>query len=516
MEDYRTASKLITPNCYMASIDLKDAYFLINITESQRKYLRFKYRSHPNCHESIYEFTCLPFGLCTAPYVFTKLLKPVMEYLRNKDLMSVIYLDDILCFGQSFEECNFNVNYTMNLLKYLGFIINKEKSSLTPKQECKFLGFIYDSKNMLLKLPNDKKIKIRKCLDTFLHKRKCKLRDFARLIGLLISACPAVQYSWLYTKMFERHKYLCLLENPSYEQYIDLPSNLINDFYWWLNHINNANSPLRFNQFDYEIFSDASLSGWGAFCNNTEASGHWKQNESCLHINELELKAAFLALKVFAKDLCYVDILLRIDNTTAICCINRMGSVQYPHLNKITREIWQWCETRNIYVFASYINSKENKEADTLSRKSFQDTEWELADYAFEKLTRTFGNFEVDLFASRCNAKCETYVTWKIDPDAWAVDAFTVSWKNLNFYAFPPFILILKVLRKIITDQSEGVVVVPYWPSQPWFPLFKKLVCSSCIYFEPDINLLTSPFRVPHNLHRTLGLLAAKLSGKNI
>lgn len=104
-----------------------------------------------------------------------------------------------------------------------------------------------------------------------------------------------------------------------------------------------------------------------------------------------------------------------------------MGSVQYPHLNKITKEIWQWCETRNIYVFTSYINRKDNTEADILSRKSFQDTEWELADYAFEKFNQAYGNFEVDLFASRCNAKCETYITWKIDPDAWAVDAFTLS-----------------------------------------------------------------------------------------
>lgn len=72
------------------------------------------------------------------------------------------------------------------------------------------------------------------------------------------------------------------------------------------------------------------------------------------------------------------------------------------------------------------------------------------------------------------------------------------------------------MLRKIIADKAEGVVIVPDWPTQPWFPLFKKLICSPCIYFDPDVNLLTSPFRSSHKMHQTLRLVAAKLSGKLI
>lgn len=86
MEDYRTASKFITKNCYMAAIDMKDAYFLILIDKDYKKFLRFKYDN------IMYEFNCLPFGLSTAPYVFTKLLKPVMEFLRSNGLISVIYV----------------------------------------------------------------------------------------------------------------------------------------------------------------------------------------------------------------------------------------------------------------------------------------------------------------------------------------------------------------------------------------------------------------------------------------
>ncbi|CAG4972537.1 unnamed protein product [Colias eurytheme] len=85
-----------------------------------------------------------------------------------------------------------------------------------------------------------------------------------------------------------------------------------------------------------------------------------------------------------------------------------------------SKEIWQWCEMRKITIFASYINTKDNCEADQLSRKKFHDTEWELNQNAYDEITINFGVPEIDLFASRCNAKCHTYVTWKNDPDAWA------------------------------------------------------------------------------------------------
>jgi hypothetical protein len=125
MEDIRTASKLLSQHAYMANIDLKDAYFLIPIHSHHKKILRFKF------HKT-YEFQCLPFGLSTAPYVFTKLLKPVSTYLRERGHSIVIYLDDILCIGNSYENCRNCVTETVNLLQYLGFVINRKKSNLEP------------------------------------------------------------------------------------------------------------------------------------------------------------------------------------------------------------------------------------------------------------------------------------------------------------------------------------------------------------------------------------------------
>ncbi|KAL0870236.1 hypothetical protein ABMA27_005269 [Loxostege sticticalis] len=460
MEDIRTASKLISTSDFMANIDLKDAYFFIPIHSSCKKYLRYKFEGQT------YEFQCLPFGLCSAPFVFTKLMKPVTTFLRNRGHLLIIYLDDLLCINGSYLGCAQKVEEVLSFLESLGFVINYDKSDIFPSQQKTFLGFEIDSAEMALKLPLSKRQKISVLLDNISKKQKIPIRDFAKFLGVLTSACPAVDYGWVYTKQFERQKLLalqksnddssfqphecahCMLPGPvvvgGYDSTMELSPDLKHDFIWWKNNIMNTIKPFRSGQFALEIFSDASLTGWGIFCKGETSNGFWSLSESQNHINYLELRAAFLGLQCFAQDLSNKEILLRIDNTTAISYINRMGGVQYEHLNAITREIWQWCEDRQILY------------ADRESRCTNIDTEWELSSVAFHEITKAFGSPDIDLFASRLNAKCSKYISWKRDPNAFNIDAFTVDWKDYFFYCFPPFSLILKSLRKIIEDEASG------------------------------------------------------------
>ena len=138
LEDHKTAIRLIEKGCFMATLDLKDAYYLIAVHNSYRKFLRFQFG------EKLFQFTCLPFGLCSAPFVFTKLLKPVMFLLRKKGLRSVVYLDEFLLLGNNYNDCFDNIDCTRNLLEALGFIMNDEKCT-KPSKICKFLGFVFDS-----------------------------------------------------------------------------------------------------------------------------------------------------------------------------------------------------------------------------------------------------------------------------------------------------------------------------------------------------------------------------------
>lgn len=507
MEDIRTATKLINKDCFMTTMDLQEAYFLVPIHNTCKKYLRFRFQG------STFEFQCLPFGLSIAPFIFTKLMKPVVSYLRNQGLLLVIYLDDLLCINNSFNSCLMSTATAVNFLEKLGFIINKEKSSLVPKQIQQFLGFEINSQNMCLMLPDRKRQNILDQTKRISRKNSITIRDFAKYLGLLCSACPAICYGWLYTKRFEREKFLALSNSEdNYDCVMNLSPNLKSEFSWWQNNILTLKNPIHSGRYTLEIFSDSSLTGWGIYCNGVRAHGLWSDTESKGQINLLELKAALIGLQCFAKDLYNKEILLRIDNTTAIAYINKYGGIQYTHLNDVAREIWQWCEQRKLFVFASYIKSKDNTEADQESRRFNIDIEWELASTVFDKITNTFGRPQIDLFATRLNAKCKKYISWKRDPSAYNIDAFTIDWSPYYFYAFPPFSLILKSLRKIVTDRATGIMVVPYWPSQPWYPLFLSLTQNELIYFEPSPSLLLSPFRTPHPLWKGLTLVSSVLS----
>lgn len=111
--------------------------------------------------------------------------------------------------------------------------------------------------------------------------------------------------------------------------------------------------------------------------------------------------------------------------------------------------------------------------------------------------------------------QCDRFVSWKPSPECEWVDAFTEPWR-LNFYAFPPFTLIPRVLSKIKMERCEGIVVAPYWPTQAWFPLFNEMKISEVILITKNRNELFSPYlNREHGLSYKVTLMAAKLSGKH-
>lgn len=106
MESIQHARDLILKHCFLASIDLEKAYYAVPIHKAYRKYLRFSFNN------VVYEYTCLPNGLSSAPWLFTKLLRVVFSYLRTTGLLSVVYLDDILLISPSYDGCKDNVQKT--------------------------------------------------------------------------------------------------------------------------------------------------------------------------------------------------------------------------------------------------------------------------------------------------------------------------------------------------------------------------------------------------------------------
>ena len=96
------------------------------------------------------------------------------------------------------------------------------------------------------------------------------------------------------------------------------------------------------------------------------------------HINILELEGAFFALKFLMKDQSDKVICLKIDKSTAVAYLNNKGGAHSKQLIQLNLEIWNWCETKRLYLIAHHVSGKKNVVADEASRKMIDHNDWRL------------------------------------------------------------------------------------------------------------------------------------------
>ena len=117
METIHSILKLVTPGCWMASIDLKDAYCSVKIHPSHQKYLKFKY------NDVLYNYTVYANGLGSCPRKFTKLTNPVVSELHLKRHVVAGYIDDFILLNETYEGCTVTVAETIISFDNLGFAV---------------------------------------------------------------------------------------------------------------------------------------------------------------------------------------------------------------------------------------------------------------------------------------------------------------------------------------------------------------------------------------------------------
>ena len=172
MDTLNSVINLITPGAYMASLDLKHAYYSIPIAVEHRKFLKFFWNGQ------LYEFNALPMGLSSSPRIFTKVMKPPLATLRQKGYTNCGYLDDFYLQGDDFQECRDSKAFLE-----VFFFVHPDKCVLTPTQEITFLGFILNTVFMRVTLSQHKKDKLRSICLQALSGKIFTIRFIAHIIG---------------------------------------------------------------------------------------------------------------------------------------------------------------------------------------------------------------------------------------------------------------------------------------------------------------------------------------------
>lgn len=517
-ETFKTALSIIQKDDKFASLDLKSAYYSILVHQDFKKYLKFEW------NETMYGYTVCPNGLACCPRKFTKIMREVMAQLHKKGFRATFFLDDTLLIGKTESICIQNIINASILFDKLGFVIHHEKSIFTPSCTIQYLGFIINSREMKVTLTEERKVKLITAIKEAKEQKVLTIRKLASLIGLCVAAFPAVLFGPLYYRGMEKDKVQNLRENRgNFEKKMILSEASITELEWWENNIEDAFGLVdnSHGNPDLTIFTDASKEAWGACCELGKTNGGWSLSEKDMSINALELKAILYGIRalIMPSNTALRHLRVMTDNTTAVHCINNMGTSHSDHCNDITFEIWKCCRKLGAWVSAAHIPGKLNTEADFLSRNINMDAEWMLNPELFKESLKILNcKPTVDLFASRLNTQLKDYVSFFPDPFALAIDCFRMDWSRIAlFHAFPPFSMICRVLQKVKRDLAEGILVVPDWQNQPWFPVLAESLIARPVKIAARQNLLIMPNNSAerHRLHKKMSLLVCLISGKD-
>ena len=122
---------------------------------------------------------------------------------------------------------------------------------------------------------------------------------------------------------------------------------------------------------------------------------------------------------------------------------------------------------------------------------------------------------EIDLFATNINTQFRKYAAFMLDPGAMYIRVFSIGWSDLRLYAFPPISFIARVISKVKQDSTEGIIAVPFQPTQVWYPAMLKMLVSTLILLNSRKLLLVLP-QTPSKVHvmwKKMSMLVVHLSG---
>ena len=253
----------------------------------------------------------------------------------------------------------------------------------------------------------------------------------SRLLEKLNHAAQAIPPA----SLFYRNLQLCLqrtLERTvwgrDYSAQAYLTPAATQELEWWQEHLIKWNGRYLLKTTpDIVIETDASTTGWGALCQGVKTGGPWSMAESRMHINCLELLAATLAIKSYARERKNIHIHLMMDSMTALTYINKYGGTVSPEQNRLTKELWLWC-LESITLQASHLPGVLNCTADEESRVMRDRSDCLLCPRVFSRINTKTGRLQVDLLASRLTHQLSNYASWRPDPGGMATDAFSLDW----------------------------------------------------------------------------------------
>ena len=153
----------------------------------------------------------------------------------------------------------------------------------------------------------------------------------------------------------------------------------------------------------------------------------------------------------------------------AVVSLLKHGTSRSAQLMAELRVVWQLLLDFRITLDAVYIKSAHNP-ADAPSRHR-DSSDWTFLPGLRARLRDLWRKpFTLDPFATAATTMARNFCSLRDEEQHTAADGFSISWSDQDLFLNPPWRLMSRVLRKIFADRARGVLIIPRWPSQHWWP----------------------------------------------
>ena len=523
----------LQPNSFVTIGDLKAGYNHFFINPSERPLFGLQWAGET------FEYNTLCFGRNSACFEFTAIMTEVYRALRVAGWRVSFYIDDHGKASHSLRLSLFQQWAMHYLFKLLGLVLNR-KGNAFPSQQFHYLGFDIDTRNMSVRLPEEKLSRIEQTCNDFISRlhagEPITQRELARLAGFLLSAAPALPMA----KAMNRALYDVMSgrtwdESFKFEEGAHLHISLVDALTFWRDHVRQLNGARwKPPATAVHIRTDASDRGGGlVLVSSALPSLRLEQLLPTLSNVQLDLgqfpfsteeakfgsavREAIVMIEAAQRVLSIAraagvgnfQVRIDTDSMSAAFGFNRL-SFRNSDLQHRLLQLYLDSASVGITFVAVHIPRELNAEADHLSRTFSDPSDFVLSPAALRTAT-SLGKPGFDLFASRASAVTTAYATYFPDAATQFHDALSLDWSKLPlptntlFWIFPPTSLISSALSLLHFFRVDAIVVLPPYFDKPWQGLLASLpvqtslsLGSNCCrrgpLFPRDAQLPMSPF----------------------
>ncbi|CAG2233319.1 unnamed protein product [Mytilus edulis] len=321
-----------------------------------------------------YFYTRLAFGCRSSPKIFDTLSVAICWILQNNyGLRHVLHLlDDFLLINNPYVDATRNMNTMLYVFNSLKIPLSAHKTG-GPSTSLEYLGIILDSMHMIAKLPDEKLVRIKNILYSYLNRRSCTKREMLSLLGHLNYACKVIIPGRSFVS------YLLTLAHSVKELYhhVTITKGCRDDMAMWFKFLSQWNGISFFisdnviNASDFHLFTDASSTiGYGGYFRKRWFQGIWpddfiRPDEESFSMAYLELYPIVISAILWGHEWSTKRILFHCDNMSSVYIINK-GRSKCNVIMNLVRRLTLCAAKFNFVVHAVHVPGKENNIADAL------------------------------------------------------------------------------------------------------------------------------------------------------